>query len=561
MKNKRMTAMVVAVAALGVLMGPWTATSAVADFKASEPQPPDGASGVATPLLQWRPGGTAAWHNVYLGTRADLAEADLVALRQPFSMYYHVAGFEPGVTYYWRVDEVEAGGTVYTGDLWSFTTLSSTASSPNPPSEAESVDPDTELAWTPGADAVTHEVYFGTDESDVVHGTGGAFKGTLATPVYDPGTLALATTYYWRIDELGRTGQRWEGAVWYFTTTGVGEGHFWHVEGAAGSDDNDGLSRETAFASIQKGVDSALDGDTVLVYPGVYREPIDFLGKAITVRSAWRAAVLEVMDDFAVSFYMGEGRDSVLENFVIRDSFIGVFIVQSAPTIRNVTVVGNKYGVEAYAQAEPDISNCIFWYNTADDLFGAPARYSCIERGAPGAGNFPHDPSFADPNAGDYHLCSERGRYWPEHDVWVLDKMSSPCLDAGDPNSDYSHERAPNGGRINLGAYGGTAYASLSETLNQPPQVVITAPADGTSAMSADPIAIEAEAKDIDGYVVKVEFFANGEEIGQDTDGCDGWAMEWKYPPVGKYELIARARDNEGAVADSAAIGIWLHSR
>jgi len=41
--------------------------------------------------------------------------------------------------------------------------------------------------------------------------------------------------------------------------------------------------------------------------------------------------------------------------------------------------------------------------------------------------------------------------------------VTSPCIDAGDPNADYSAEPAPNCNRINMGAYGGTAYASMSE--------------------------------------------------------------------------------------------------
>lgn len=73
------------------------------------------------------------------------------------------------------------------------------------------------------------------------------------------------------------------------------------------------------------------------------------------------------------------------------------------------------------------------------------------------------NPLFFDPNNGDYHLKSERGRYWPEHDVWVLDKDTSPCIDAGDALSNPSEEPMPNGGVINMGAYGGTAYASMSE--------------------------------------------------------------------------------------------------
>jgi hypothetical protein len=45
---------------------------------------------------------------------------------------------------------------------------------------------------------------------------------------------------------------------------------------------------------------------------------------------------------------------------------------------------------------------------------------------------------------------------------WVSDSVTSPCIDAGDPNSDYSQEPIPNGGRINMGAYGNTGQASKS---------------------------------------------------------------------------------------------------
>jgi len=41
-----------------------------------------------------------------------------------------------------------------------------------------------------------------------------------------------------------------------------------------------------------------------------------------------------------------------------------------------------------------------------------------------------------------------------------MDNAHSPCIDAGDPASDFSAEPAYNGGRINMGAYGGSEYAS-----------------------------------------------------------------------------------------------------
>ncbi len=63
---------------------------------------------------------------------------------------------------------------------------------------------------------------------------------------------------------------------------------------------------------------------------------------------------------------------------------------------------------------------------------------------------------------GDYHLKSQAGRWDPVGSNWVKDELTSPCIDAGDPNSPVGQETFPNGGRINMGAYGGTAEASKS---------------------------------------------------------------------------------------------------
>ena len=45
---------------------------------------------------------------------------------------------------------------------------------------------------------------------------------------------------------------------------------------------------------------------------------------------------------------------------------------------------------------------------------------------------------------------------------WIVDGVTSPCIDAGDPNSDWTAELWPHGKRINMGAYGGTSQASMS---------------------------------------------------------------------------------------------------
>ena len=79
-----------------------------------------------------------------------------------------------------------------------------------------------------------------------------------------------------------------------------------------------------------------------------------------------------------------------------------------------------------------------------------------------GDGNLDVDPLLRDPNGLGLFLASERGRYWPQYDLWVIDDETSPCIDAGDPKDDASVEPTPHGERINMGAYGGTQWASRS---------------------------------------------------------------------------------------------------
>ena len=71
----------------------------------------------------------------------------------------------------------------------------------------------------------------------------------------------------------------------------------------------------------------------------------------------------------------------------------------------------------------------------------------------------PYDDFWID---GDYHLKSQAGRWDPNSQSWVIDNITSPCIDAGDPNSPVGDEPEPNGGVVNMGAYGGTAEASKS---------------------------------------------------------------------------------------------------
>jgi len=239
-----------------------------------------------------------------------------------------------------------------------------------------------------------------------------------------------------------------------------------HVDGTDGNDLNDGLSRETAFATIQRAVDETIDGDIVLVWPGTYREEVTFDNRAITLQSADHAATVMAPGGYAFSFFGAESSRSILRNFVITNCGEGAVFCQSAsPMQTNLTIVKNEFAIAAYGGANPIITNSILWDNRSGDLFQSRVRYSCLEQldaVLEGEGNINANPSFVDAENGDFHLQSRYGRYSPSDSTWITDALTSPCIDAGDPSVYFGRERMPHGGRVNMGAYGGTPFASKS---------------------------------------------------------------------------------------------------
>ncbi len=260
-----------------------------------------------------------------------------------------------------------------------------------------------------------------------------------------------------------------------------------HVDGSNGSDSNSGLSKDDAFRTIQRAINregGAIDDDIVMVWPGVYQEEVTFDRKRITLQSAGDAAVIEAPNNgIAFTFSGAESSNSVLRNFVITNCGEAAILCYSAsPELINLTIADNQFGITAYEGANPIITNCILWNNAGGDIEGDPydprAYYSCLgslSAGDEDRGNISEDPLFADPGNGDYHLQSRYGRYVPEIDNWVTDSQSSPCINKGDPSMHRGRE--PDGGTVNMGAYGGTPYASLSNSpiwteVNSPEQQV-----------------------------------------------------------------------------------------
>jgi len=182
---------------------------------------------------------------------------------------------------------------------------------------------------------------------------------------------------------------------------------------------------------------------------------------------------------------------------------------QSSPTIKGNTISGNIAGgggggIHCTWHSSPTITDSIVWGNAAtvgpqiaidDHESSLSVSYCDVEGGEAavyldsggtvtwGSGNIDADPLLAalgywDDNGtpadadddfwvdGDYHLKSTVGRWDPAADAgagaWVADGAHSPCIDTGDGASVFVDEPAPNGGRVNMGAYGNTVEASLS---------------------------------------------------------------------------------------------------
>ena len=194
---------------------------------AHSPTLPDGEKFEDTwATLEWTAGPLAVSHNVYFGESFEDVNAGAEAVlvgnitqnTQPVGFVGFPApdGLAPGVTYYWRVEDVNDAhpDSPWRGEVWSFWIPDITAYDPVPGDgePAEYTDPN--LSWAPGLHMIMQGVYFGTDADEVANAAGAAPQmGT----TFDPGQLDTSTAYYWRVDTFD--GSQWhKGPVWTFTT-------------------------------------------------------------------------------------------------------------------------------------------------------------------------------------------------------------------------------------------------------------------------------------------------------------------------------------------------------
>ncbi|MCA8963039.1 MAG: hypothetical protein KDC38_21095, partial [Planctomycetes bacterium] len=135
--------------------------------------------------------------------------------------------------------------------------------------------------------------------------------------------------------------------------------------------------------SVQAAIELAAPGDEILVSPGIYPGGLDFLGKAVVVRSSGGALVTTIDAQGAgpvVRFDNGETESSVLDGFTLTGGTGenlapglttggGIFVVDASPDIRRCRVRANTAdnggGVAISGTSSVSFFQCAFEFNVA----------------------------------------------------------------------------------------------------------------------------------------------------------------------------------------------------
>ncbi len=176
----------------------------------------------------------------------------------------------------------------------------------------------------------------------------------------------------------------------------------------------------------------------------------------------------EIVNNSAVGGGGLSGSHAVVRNCLIaaNTAQFGAGFKNCDGNIVNCTIVSNSAtseGEGVLADCDGMFTNCIIWGNSSNIFSNHTAQmlYNCWPQGDAINGNLNVDPLFADFENGDYHLQSSAGRWDSENEIWVMDAVTSPCIDTGNPSCVLADEPASSQNvRINMGVYGGTGWTS-----------------------------------------------------------------------------------------------------
>jgi hypothetical protein len=244
--------------------------------------------------------------------------------------------------------------------------IGSPATSPSPADGAIMVSVDAQLSWTAGTGALSHDVYFDTDNPPTT---------LIADDILDtncvPGTLDCATVYYWQVDENTAIGTI-TGNVWSFTTEiweiwvdddywdgGDNDGHRWGID---------------AFDSIGAGIDMAGYGTTIHVAAGTYVENVTLKNGVALIGAGADDTLIDAGAIGSVVTSTGCDANTILDGFTLTNGNAtnggGMYNENGSPVIANCIFSGNfaATGGGIYNNsADARITNCVFQDNLTKD--------------------------------------------------------------------------------------------------------------------------------------------------------------------------------------------------
>ena len=399
-------------------------------------------------------------------------------------------------------------------------------SNPFPADKATNVPQNSILSWEggdPDGDVVYYRVSFiYIDENHIGWWTHIDNCREITSTSCDPGPLT-ESHYYWTVAAKDSHGASLQGPTWEFNTEPPPVTD-WFVA-TWGSNDTNCTSPYTPCRTIRAAIRKATSGGTVHVASGTYEERIQLeegvavIGagagtttidaggamyavscdansriEGFTITGATQAGGLSGMGIYCANDAPG----IKISNNVITGNIYGIALIGSSAEVSFNRVIANEeYGIvlgnnstanvhhNIVAQAPQGIkaqitsgviyNNVIAYTDTAlwvngpatvsnNIVYGADTGIHCpqqpypavtyndiwdsatkFDNCSPGTGNIEVNPMFVDSSHHDYHL-----------------RRCSPAIDAGDPTAPYANEPQPNGNRINMGAYGNTAEATIS---------------------------------------------------------------------------------------------------
>jgi len=382
------------------------------------------------------------------------------------------------------------------------------ARNPDPANGATDVDVDADLSWSAGIDAVSHDVYFGTDPGSLIPVS---MQQTGTT--YDPGTLQEGVTYYWAIDEHDSGEGVTPGDVWSFTTAVPPPLTFQQgVDGYTGMVD-------TMIRSADPGT---IFADSATQYDGSYQYQYN-----ADTSSGVPAGPSQVLMRF----------DGIIGTNPAQIP-LGSLIVSATLRIRSTD---DGDGGKLHLMLQQWVDTLVTWNNS----FGANG----IQADNSEALIVEDDGVLSNSPNTDVDLdVTTTLQDWADgaavNNGWAIVPNGTNgwhMAAAEHPTLDYRPE----------------LIVTFTTTGNRPPTVSITSPSDGATFSEGDNITIDADASDSDGTVTKVEFYQDGIKLGEDTTAP--YSYPWNNVSAGSYSLTAKATDDESLATTSAPVNVTIN--